>query len=66
MASAPVKLSIQDPNGSCTALHVEPGTTVSKILDQDAFRLPAGYRARLVTDTAEVLEIHSKVWEPQA
>ena len=66
MANAPVEVSIQCPNGSCTEIHVEPGTSVSQILDHDFFRLPAGYSARLVTETAEVLETDRRVWEPQA
>ena len=65
MASAPVKVSIRGPNGSCTEIHVEPGTTVAKILDDEAFKLPAGNRARLVTETAEVLETDCELWESQ-
>ena len=66
MAGAPVEVSIQGPDGSSTAIHVEPGSTISKILDHEVFRLPTGYCGRLVTETAEVLEPDSKVWQPQA
>ena len=65
MASAPVKVSIQGPDGSCTEIHVEPGSTVSQILDHEALRLPACYCGGLVTESAELLEPDSKVWETQ-
>ena len=65
MASASVKVSIQGADGCCTEIHVESGSTVSQILDQETLRLPAGYRARLVSETAEILEPDSRVWEPQ-
>ena len=60
-----MKVSIQGPDGSCTEIHVEPGSTVSKILDHEALRLPAGYCGRLVTETAEVMQPDSRVWETQ-
>ena len=47
-------------------LQVAPGTSAAEILDDEAFKLPAGYRARLVAETAKVLEPDSKVWEDQA
>ena len=65
MASGPVTVSIQGPDGSCIEIHVEHGSAVSQILDHEALRLPAGYCARLVTENAEVLEPDSKVWESQ-
>ena len=65
MATAPVQVSIQCPNGSCTEMLVEPGTTVSKIMNNKAFKPSKGYGSHLVSETAEVLEPESKIWEPQ-
>ena len=65
MASAPIEVSIRGPDGSSTQISVQPGTTIAKIMDGDAFKLPPGCHARLVTETAEVLEAESKVWESQ-
>ena len=60
MANAPVLVSIQYPNGSCTDIQVEPGTTVSQIMDHAAVRPPPGYRARLVTQASEALQPDSE------
>ena len=68
MASSPVHVSIQGPDGSCIKIQVEPGTTISAILDHEALmlqHLPAGYRACLIEETAVVLEPDSRVWETQ-
>ena len=67
MAMAPVQVCILCPNGSCTEVLVKPGTTVSEIISDEAlnFKLSKGYGSRLVSETAEVLEPESKVWDPQ-
>ena len=44
----------------------EPGSTAQEILEHEALKLPAGFCSRLVTETAEALEPHSQIWEPQA
>ena len=64
-----VTVSIQGLNGSSTEVGVEPGTIISQIMDHEdfssLFRVPDGYHTRLVTETAEVLEADSRLWEPQ-
>ena len=65
MATAPVKVSIQSPDGYRPDIHVEPGSTVSEILGHEALTMPAGFCGRLVTESAELLEPDSRVCEPQ-
>ena len=45
-ASAPMKVSIQSPDGSRTEIHVESGSTASKILAHEALRLDPRYLHR--------------------
>ena len=65
MVRDPVNVSIRGRNGFSTELQVEPGTAVSEILDHEACRLPAVYRACLASETAKILESGRKVWESQ-
>ena len=61
-----IKLGLQRVDGSRTEIPVERGTTAANILDHESSKLPAGYSAHLVTETAEVLKPNSQVWEAQA
>ena len=66
MATSLIEVNLQFADGSSTKVEVERGTTAAAILDHDVLQLPAGYRARLVTERAEALEPDSQISEPQA
>ena len=61
-----IEVSIQGVHGSVTNIQVEPGTTAESILDREARKLPAGFRARLVTESAEAVSPDTQIWESQA
>ena len=61
-----IELTLQNSDGSSVKIETEPGSTAQEILEHEALKLPAGFCSRLVTETAEALEPHSQIWEPQA
>ena len=62
-----IEVSIRGVDGSLiTKIDVEPATTAAKILDCEALQLPAGFRARLVTQSAQALSPDTEIREPQA
>ena len=62
-----IEVSIRGVDGSLiTKIDVEPATTAVRILDCEALQLPAGFRARLVTQSAQALSPDAEIREPQA
>ena len=61
-----IEVRLEGVNGSVTNIQVEPGTTAANILDHEARKLPAGFRVRLVTQSAEAVAPDTQIWEPQA
>ena len=61
-----IEVSLQGVDGSLTNIQVEPGTTVANISGHEALNLPAGFRARLVTQSAQEVAPDTEIWEPQA
>ena len=55
MLNAPIEVTIQSVDGSSTKVQVERGTTAAMILRQEAIECPAGYQARLVTESAQAV-----------
>ena len=70
MDTVKVMVRIQGLNGSSTEIAVEPGTTISQIMDHEdfrpLFRVPAGHHTRLVTETAEVLQAGAGCGNPKS
>ena len=66
MANAAFEVSIRDVSGPTIQIQLQSGTTAATILDHEALKLPAGYRARLVTDNGKEVEPDTHIWEPQA
>ena len=61
-----IDVRLEAVDGCVTNIQVEPGTTAAEILDHEAYELPAGFCARLVTHGAEVVAPETQIWEPQA
>ena len=61
-----IKVSLQGVNGSITNIQMVPGTTAANILGHGARNLPVGFRARLVTQSAQTVAPDTEIWEPQA
>ena len=53
--NAPIEVTIQSVDGSSKKVQVEPGTTAAMILHQETIECPAGYQARLVTESAQAV-----------
>ena len=61
-----MEIGLRRVDGSRTQIQLERGSTAANILDHESSKLPAGYSAHLITETAQVLEPNSQVWETQA
>ena len=61
-----IKVCLQGVDGSLTNIQVAPGTAAANISGHEALNLSAGFRARLVTQSAQAVAPDTEIWEPQA
>ena len=66
MAKCLIEVSLQFADGSSTGIEVERGTTVEVISRHEILKLPRGFCAKLVTESAEALEPDTQILVPQA
>ena len=66
MVEASIEVRLTGLDGSPTTIVVEPGTTAAAILNHEVLKVPAGYRAHLVTQTLEELESGTQIWKSEA